>query len=223
MKKRSFTLLEVVTSLGLFSVLAALLIGWFCFLHDVDCRIEKSQSEQKQLLTTYRRIEKLFEVTNEERFFPLPFFTTYESYSRPAGAPCLVFYFDHGIQQEPLFSGKLIGKLYHNSKDETLELHFWPLPRENYIYDNQGRKVTLLENVKQIDYLFYYPKNFSLAVNPQDVGNTIPLEGWQKEWKQSYQKLPAQVKLTVKWEQKKRDDFVMTFDLGAPIIMEDSI
>jgi hypothetical protein len=220
MRRSSFTLIEVITTLGLFSMMAALLIGWFCSLQKLEFKIESERIESHMQLTSFRRINKLLESARQEEF--ILFFTDYETYATPNSSPFLIFHFDHGVQEDPFFSGRLIGKLYHNPQKESLDFLFWPLPTENHSFERIARNVTVIENVKRMDFSFYSSPDHSKPVNPHEVGNTQPREGWQSEWKESYEKLPALVKLKVDRTQKKKS-FEMTFDLKASVFMEELI
>jgi len=209
MKKRGFTLIEVVTSLGLFSIIATLCVGWYVQLAVFEGKIEQRQQVALTSLTAYQQLEDFFSCVVEERAHRPLFQTSYD----PECGASLVMHVDLGVQASPEFSGKVVGKLFHDPQEKELKLTVWPLPIEKMM-PTVSRTLILLEDVEDIEFSYFHPQDYSKAVHPKDIGDTHPLEGWQKEWKASYEKLPAQVKLTV--SQKKRE-LPMQFDLGAPI------
>lgn len=214
-KKRPFTLIEVVTTLTLFSIMAIFVMSWFVSLSTIDSKLDKKRNSICNLIETQRTIDHLLDYARESGGSRPIFLSSYDR--RGLESPgSLVFQFDNGVQNSPLFSGKVLGKLAHNPISKELIFLIWPLPSTIHPFPKERREIVLLERVEKAEFEFFHPQDFTKAVKPKEIGDTVPPEGWQKEWKQSYYTLPAQIKLTLKFV-KEDKEMLMRFDLGQPI------
>ena len=93
-------------------------------------------------------------------------------------------------------SNAILGRLYHDQKNQTLCLEVRPHPESNK--DIPVQTHTLLEDVKAISFSFYNPPvDPQKIVNPQTIGDSIPPFGWQADWKKGYYALPTVVKVII--------------------------
>src|ERR1700733_12934608 len=114
MKKRAFTLIEVVVSLTLLS----LLLGTLFFYYRSLSTQKKGMSDHlwalKEETFCEMRLRPLFSSCNS-------LFTAENSH--------LVFTCERKAEQDPLLSGKVLARLFWDQGSETLCITFWPDPK----------------------------------------------------------------------------------------------
>lgn len=75
-------------------------------------------------------------------------------------------------------------------------LGMWPHPREKK--RDPSRTIILIEDVADLSFSFYHPPElFKKTVDPENVGEVKPKEGWQSEWDQHFKMLPAMIKISL--------------------------
>ena len=208
MKKRPFSLIEVTISLGLLALLLSTLLFW-----------HRSLSRDKEKFTKLKwpLMEERYAGQRLQHILPkaeLPFFKSDLSES-------LVFIFDRGPFEDPLLSGKVLGRLYHDAATHALCLGIWPYPNKEETRHHPSQTLVLLNRISSCKFEFYNPPDpLKKIVDPEVVGLSNPNEGWQDLWKGDYNKLPALIKLTVTrdLQDELKEPFVYCFELPVPII-----
>lgn len=194
-KRRAFTLIELLTALGLLSVMLASLFFW-------TRQLTVSRAQQENAVWPSR----LCRYADQRLTQTLPKATG--SFCTQEGA--LIFTFDNGPHPDPALSGEVLGKLYL-SDHGALCLGIWPKdapePAETHV---------LLKDVEELTFSFYYPPQTRLQVNPDQVGKATPKELWQSTWELEYATLPAMMQLSFVYREEKQT-FGYDFD-AHPIV-----
>lgn len=183
MKKRCFSLIEVLVSLGLISLLLSTLFFWYHAL-------SKQKEEARQLKAPLReeryaqqRLRSLWQKVK------LPFF------SSETGC---VFFFDQGATAFPELSGTVLGRLYYDQENHRLCLGIWPAPDKDACRSSPSCALVLLDRVTECTFCYYHPPDpFKQPVNPEEVGHVRPQEGWQDRWEAAYKTFPALVSVHI--------------------------
>ncbi|MBS0623838.1 MAG: DUF1494 domain-containing protein [Verrucomicrobia bacterium] len=210
MKKRSMTLLELLISLGLFSILLTSLLFWYSHLAKQKTAFSQLFPPLLQEHYAYLRIEKSLDhivTANQTIFF---------SAQEPDGSKSLIFSFDHGVQADPAFAGSVLAKLYWDSQQQTLQLTLWPCPKEDLKIPSISKTYLILDHITGFDIAFFAAKIPSiLPVSPQHIGQEMPPFGWQPTWQQAYQQTSALLRIDL---QRHQDSLQWTFDLHQPLL-----
>jgi prepilin-type N-terminal cleavage/methylation domain-containing protein len=197
-KKRAFTLLEILISLSLLTILLGTLFYAYFQLSKPEqaadsalmWHMEEEKFVQKRLTRLFETTQLLFSTDNR-----------------------LVFTFENPPCKEPELSGRVIGTLFLDASSHTLALAVWPSIGQspNYI-------TPLLENVSSLSYSFYFPSNHALQVDPDKVGVAFPKSGWQSTWEKAYGTLPVMLKLDVRYLNSE-ESTVFVFDLPSTLMV----
>lgn len=97
----------------------------------------------------------------------------------------LVFVYDNGVDGNPLFASRVLGKLYLDNQG-NLSLLTWPLPKKNFNQSPPMRKEVLYTNVEKIGFEFFQP-----PTGEQE-------KGWRTSWNLDAPELPAIVNIVIK-------------------------
>lgn len=199
LKKRPFSLIEVVICIALFTLLLNSLFGWYRHLNDKKRVLEKENSHLVEKRYFLQRLNNIIPCATT------PFF--YED--------GLVFKFDRGLHENPALSNIILCKIYRDTKSNTLFISIWPDPEKKFSHE-PNQIFPLLDNVTELEFSYYFPPNpFKKGVDPEHVGKNIPKEGWQKTWLYDYGVLPAIVQMNFTHCGEKQE---LLFDLNHPII-----
>ncbi len=200
MKKKSFTLIEVLISLGLLTLLLSTLFYWYFSLSTQQKELQLLQIPLQEEEALYRRLNQILPTIQHCCYLRDP--------------QHLVFFFDRGVCDEPLLAGTPLGCLYSIPKENKLYLTLWPKPDTEVLHREPQETYLLLENISQVAFSFYYPLQADrLTVDPEKIRDPLPREGvWQEEWPLDYKKLPAFIKM--KFEREARA-VEWIFDLGT--------
>jgi Protein of unknown function (DUF1494)/Prokaryotic N-terminal methylation motif len=208
MKKRSFSLIEMVISFALLSLLLTTLFFWY---HSLSKRREEVGRLRAPLMEeryTHQRLQWVIPKAES------PFFIGEDG--------SLVFLFDRGPCPLPDLSGKVLAKLYHDPSLRTLCLSIWPKPTQDNLRQLPMQTVVLLDGIASCSFEFYSPPDpFQLPVDPDAVGSLEPTAGWQNQWRAAYQSLPAFVKLILVRDSQQgleERSIEFLFDLPVPLI-----
>lgn len=198
MKKRTFTLMELLLSLVLFGLLLEALFFWYRHMNITQ---EKMETDKWPILTeryTKQYLERIFQKIEGPRYF----FTS--STKDSLDGPSLVFTFDDGPRNNPLLSNIVLGRLFIDKKHHALCLGIWPHPTKKMSEPTQT--IILLEGVEHLSFKFYYPPDpFQMPVDPKQVGKIVPTIGWQTTWCSEYKTLPPLVKIQMNHLDNKED------------------
>lgn len=210
-KKRSFTLLEVLTTLFLFTIMLSSLVSYSYWITHIEENLEKKWNTLENLIFCQRSLESVFQSSKRARCPHPQFFTENK---------VLYFAYDRGVQSLPEFSGPVLAALYHDSKSQDLLLTLWPYqppttttgwmppPSNSFTFP-------LLSNVSECAFSFYAPPFGQKSISPKEIGSLHPQEGWQSDWRRSYLKPPSIMKISIKTE--KKDSYNLLFDLGESV------
>lgn len=193
MKKRSFTLLEVLISFSLLTVLMSTLFYFYW----------KAALDKKEL-------DHIFSLKFEERTCAIrlkKFLAVGDPLFFSDGKE-VVGIFNNGIDNDPLLSQEVLGKLHVDKNINSLCLTLWPHPKTELT--SPSKTYTLLPKVKALSFEFYTTPE-SLIIDPEWVGEDKPPVGWVKSWKKSYAQLPDAMKLLVQRSDDKEVTFVYPF------------
>lgn len=182
MKRRFFSLIEILVALTLFSFLMAALFFWHHRLtvqKSMLTKIERQVIEESLFVAT---LEKAFSRTSE----PTYFFTEDD---------ILYFVFDHGVDKVPLLSSQTLAALALDPDTSTVCMTFRPHPSKKK--SEPSRSIPLLSDVTTLEFKFYFPPDRSKVVNPEKVGGKEPPCGWHHDWSKEYAVLPPLVEVIV--------------------------
>lgn len=194
MKKRPFTLLEVLIALGLtMLVLSFLLLAYAGSERISSAWRERERKEfsklflQHRLGEVFRNLEEAFFITLDE----VPGVTL-------AGMPILVFSYDNGFIRDPALSRSVLGALFADAKGK-LNLITWP-ERELWgdLQIPPFHREILMEDITLFQVDFFQMKGEKEA-------------GWVKEIKT----LPGAIKVTA----AKKNEAPLTFMFPVPAIL----
>lgn len=205
LRRRFFSLIEVLISLALMSIILTTLSYFYYQVNLLHIASQKEQSKAFRLRYAESRLGDTLPKTVSPKD-PLNDFYFYTSTSSESiyqqGSHYLVFTFDNCVNLvDPLFSNHVLGQIFvDNKKNLTLSL----APSPNKWETNQPvpvQREVLLENVESISFELFAPpehtnQNDPSSTTEQEVPETTG--GWVQEWKQSYNRLPAIVKILLK-------------------------
>lgn len=178
--KRPLTLLEVTIALFLTSFLVVFLFGFFREISMENIEAETFDEKLFPLEKTEMRLGALLSaVEEEEKDKPALFYTEFK------GGNELIFSFNNGIDEDPLFSGPIRAHLGVSKKQ--LELHLLPLEE-----DRKVRKEILMENVKNVGFSFFH----------------LESKEWKSEWDKESGSLPVMMKVILAKEDGQTFEFV---------------
>jgi prepilin-type N-terminal cleavage/methylation domain-containing protein len=212
MKKRAFSLIEMVIALGLLSLLLSTLLFWYHSLTQKKTEFNRLKGPLMEERYAYQRLQNLLPKAE------LPLFTI------ELGGGVL-FVFDKGVDVKPELSGRVVAYLYHDEATHSLCLSLWPYSMLSETPSVPPPPILispLLNGVEACSFHFYLPPDpFRQPVNPEEVGRVRPSEGWQQRWADEYNKLPAMVKICITRNAQEGcplHTFEYLFDLPLPVI-----
>ncbi len=184
-RKRPISLIETIVCLGLVALLLSSLSFWYRSVTHQKHLFNKLKGPLMEERYAQQRLQRI--LSNVGR----PFFTSTSDKS-------LLFIFDRGPFEHPKLSGKVLGRLYFDEPSNSLCLGIWPYPDKDHPEYHPSQTVVLLDGVAQCYFSFYSPPDlFQKPVDPEEVGHPRPREGWQDEWLNSYDTMPALVKVVI--------------------------
>ncbi len=198
-RKHSITLVELLISLSLLTLLLSTLFFWY-----------RHHTVQKN------KIEKLKHPYLEERYLWQRLDHIVLAAESPVlgDSSTLVFRFDRGVSRDPKLSDRVVGKIYHDPGTRTLCLGVWPDFEDSKAVTEPSLSLTLLDEVDELKLRFYSPPNpFKKVVDPDQVGNPRPQDGWQSVW--TFKQVPAFVHMTLTRGINVREIYL---DLNQPIV-----
>lgn len=209
MRRRSFTLIEVLISMGLVSMLMAALLGMyshFAFLKR-DLKVAREKGFRLSYLQS-RLSRALSQVVPEAH-------KQFALYTSDFEGPSLVFVSDNGVDIVPNYSNLIVQRLYLNNQG-MLCLASWPMPERIESGSIPMRHEVLLDGIEEIEFEFFYPSeeeekvSTGIVVESDSVkAKPDPSEGpLYSEWKKSYRLLPVFVRLHVRGKRSNTFAFV---------------
>lgn len=227
------TMLEVLIAISLLAVLLSALLGFYQQIEKFQQKITQQKQEnfryfylQYRLGQVLPKILNNFPLDKDTKSHKLKKFYLYSSNRGNAiKNNSLVFVFDNGIDGNPLFSNRDIGRLYID-KDSNLCLSVWPAPIEVDSSNPPMRQEILLDKVSSLSFEFYLPPRPNKDDKPVDPqheqyhGKWLPLEDLDKiEYEtEDDRELPPILRIII---EKDSNPLVLPFVLinsGLPII-----
>ncbi|MCB1213605.1 MAG: type II secretion system protein [Chlamydiia bacterium] len=225
-RRRYFTLIEMLIAMGLIAILLTALMGIYRELTFVQSDLTENRQKIFQIVHLQKRLQDAlthalsFGKNKKKNVY---FYTS--NREDPSGFPRLIFTYDNGIDLNPLFSGNVIGAILLEKSDRgRLLLRRWPLKS---CIPNQTPPIQdeiLLDGVEAINFSFFYPRNPLEEVTNQNQSSqdviSIPADTWFTSWDYSYKRLPAVVKIELTLDEKakkllNRDKIELAFFLGG--------
>ena len=205
MRKRAFSLVETLVSLGLVALLLSSLAYWYRSITTQKITFNNLKGPLMEERYAHQRLQRIFPTIEN------PFFAS--------ASDNLVFIFDRGTYVEPKLSGKVLGKLYFDPYIKSLCLSIWPFPEAEKQERAPSQNFVLLDGVSACSFAFYFPPDLlKKPVDPETVGLPRPREGWQEIWLSSYKTIPALVKIHItRCENKGIEDHTIEYLFDLPI------
>ncbi len=205
-KKRAFSLVEILISLGLVALLLSSLAFWYRSITTQKAIFNHLKGPLMEERYAHQRLQRVLPSAQS------PFFTS-------ASEGSLVFIFDRGTCVEPKLSGKVLGKLYFDQASQSLCLGIWPFPEAERQERSPSQHFVLLDGVQACHFKFYSPPDlFQKPVDPETVGLPRPQEGWQDTWLSDYATIPALINVVItRCENRGIDDHIIEYLFDLPI------
>jgi|GEM_PF-4672723 len=177
-RKRKFTLIEILISLGLVTSILSTLLFFYTYINRLDAEMRREAREGFELRLIQVRLSPLFQTLFPPDDKTSFFFTTPEA----KGDFTLVFSYNNGFMLDSRFANEALGRLLINEQDQLLLLT-WPGKKawEENILPPVHMEV-LLEHVKNLKFRFF----------PRAEEGIQP----QEEWPRNLNKLPATLKMS---------------------------
>ena len=213
MKKRAFTLLEVVIAASLSISLITVLFYFYYQTILIGGKIEEEQRKRFVFRTLEARLGAVFPKIFSKRALEkdFVFFSTSQASFMKSGTESLVFSFDNCITLDKKFSYQVIGRLFVNPAGQLI-LALWPSQRS---WSNEElpllHRQILLEGVEDLKFSFFVPSTLENSVIPPEVKNQ-----WVRDWHKDYQTLPAIVRVSLVFKEKKERVNQMMFAYHLP-------
>lgn len=231
LRRRCFSLIEVLISLGLVSLLLTTLSFFFYQMNMMDIASQKQQSKAFRLRYLESRLGETLSQTTAPKD-PLKDFYFFTATSSDAiykpNSSHLVFTFNNDVSLvDSLFSNHVLGQLFLDNQG-NLTLALAPSPQKWEAHHSiPVQREILLEKVDSMEFNFFVPPESVESTEPESVESEPAkpkkslksvaqehpetIEGWTQEWKHSYQRLPALVKITLKMEGSLNQTKVFVF------------
>jgi len=188
MKKRSkktFLLFEILIALSLMGMLISLLFSFLVQTMRVEKKMQLARSTILERQTVQVRLQDLLISLSPDSLRP----TLYTKRFPEEEKESLVALFDNGIDPEPLFSGKVIGRIYLD-KNHDLCLVYWPY---NPMKNRPWRKEILCSNIEDVSFQFLETNE---KMDPKDTGQAKSL--WQQSLPKDMNRVPSIVRMSLK-------------------------
>jgi len=205
-RRYHITLLEVLIAITLTSALLMTLLGYYSYVQHLSRQINKAREEGFQERYAQYRLSQILLKVNKIEHKKDNFFTIDEGNYFVIGQS-LVFFYDRGVDIDPLYSGVVPARLFLD-RNNRLCLAVWPSPKslsgEEIPFPKEE---VLLGNVQRLKFLFYHPpdvekKDYVGAEKPVTTGEEKlePEKGWNETWDKNWSHLPAIVKIIITTE-----------------------
>lgn len=189
MKKKTFVLFELLIAFSLMGILLSFLFSYLVQTMKLEKKMETLRErvfEREKLQIT---LQNLFLSLTSDSTLPALYIDTIEEEKNPS----LIAYFDHGIDPDPLFSGKVMARIYLDPQ-KNLKLALFPIQEEG---KQLWREEILAKNVKSYAFSFFDGKDKS-----------EPL--WKERLTKKDTWVPQEIKLSI---QRQEDPLLFSFHL----------
>jgi len=191
-KKRAFLLFEILVALSLMGMLLTFLFSFLVQSMKVEKKIEKVRHLMMGRQYMHIRLQDLF-MSLGSIGPQCPFSSAKNS---------LVFYFDHGVDPDPVFGGMVEGRLFLD-EDLHLKLIYGPIPLD---LEGVWRKEILSSRVSEVSFQFLALEDFLDIPKPLRAQHR-----WVTQWSQEEKAIPSIVRMTM-----TQDGEVLQFAFRLP-------
>lgn len=153
-KKRFFTLIEIIISLFLITIIITFLFGYFTKISKVELEIEKTKKIVYEKGNLHIRLNNIFAELYSKEINQNPFYTEFEKNTKNI---CLNINFNNGVDPDPNFSDILKAKIFVNEKKDLI-LEIFSNDKKNKI----PRREILFKNVDNLEYKFLSNNDFQM-------------------------------------------------------------
>jgi hypothetical protein len=171
MKKRFFTLIEILIALFLIGTILTTLFRFFSSTSILEKKLKEVKEDIFFKNNLQVKFDTLFSKIFHKNFSKTSYFYTDEKNH-------LHFVFDNGIDPNPKFSSHIKATLFLNKNNELI-LKTMPFKKNPKIY----REEILIKNVKSLNFEFFSKKDFSFSTTTT--------------WPKKKLTLPAALKITI--------------------------
>ena len=214
-KSRSFSLVEALVAMALFSLVISTLFGLFWHNVRISDELNKLKKNSEKVRRAHSRMQNIF----SKLIFKSAQCHAFYSPSKNAGSKydqgqSIIFTFDNGVDREEGFSYDVVARLYLDT-DNKLSLAIWPNPTLKQSKPENIHKEVLLDGVESMNLEFWKVAASKTKV-PKDK-----LEKWISEWEKEYEDVPTLIKITLRYQSGKGiEDLAFSFitepnDIGA--------
>jgi hypothetical protein len=213
MKKRSFSLLEVLIGLALSSILFAVLLGAYFQAQYAAIKVAKEEKDRFPEKFLLHRLSEVFLNLSQDVDQTAQFFYTLDLAESLGNAPALLFSYDNGMVLTPWLSGNVLGLLFLD-QDKNLTLITWP-SRDKWADDKPQKmhREVLWSNIEIVRFDFFYV--------PENNGEAGKAPSWLRgAWPKEIKGVPAAIELFLETSEKKNHSFLFPIPSQLAIFRE---
>ena len=213
-KKRFFSIIELLVAVGLLSILLFSLFGFYQMFYSLQEQLDSLREESyQQRYAQFRLNEVLPKSIRAGSSKSFDFFTS-KGFSSDHSS--LVFVYNRGVDIYPWLSNLVLSRLYLNGNTGELCLVSWPIPSKEREESPPMKREVLLNRVKSVSFQFFTPPDLKKKIDNKHPITTgaetleSPKGQWIPYWDKRFKELPALVEVKVeRWD--KREENLETF------------
>ncbi|MBN4067121.1 hypothetical protein JYU14_03455 [Simkania negevensis] len=225
-----FTLLEMLVAFALFTTLSSMLFGSYFYLYRAKQNMERFEKNVYKHHYGRFRLQQVLQDAcppspspekESEKELSL-FFTLDKENNGGMAPPSLIFTYDNGVDDNPLFSSQVLGMIGTTPHGQLL-LITWPSPFKWREQSPSPRIEVVFDKVEQFDMTFFYPPSHSKKdVAPKDVDKgreiLIPPPGRLNRWKKEYGVLPVLMEIAISFQDGTTKQIPIAFTRGDNLV-----
>ena len=191
----------MLVGLGLLAALLSLLFSFFTSSAKMDQKLKQSQHALLERQNLMNRLQSIFVSSIASNALD-DASSLYTKNMQKEGPLNLIVLFDHGIDPDPAFSGRCLGRIYLNEANQ-LCLAIWPEAHQKG--GGKVREEILMQNVSSFQFRFLN-RNQKEAIE------------WAEKWpKEEKRNIPSLIELDLWVGQEKEEDpsLILTFILPS--------
>ncbi len=204
-RKRPFTLLELLIALGLVAILLTVLFRFFALSVRMDQKIEQAREILHQQQQAQTRLSSVLTSIAPRSSLEASGGSCF--YTRKDVMPGLFVVFDNGIDPNPLFSGPVLGRIYIDG-GANLSLAICPLEKTA---GELHRKEMLIPHVQAVRFQFLAKKTLQ-----EPDAKSIPVNAcleWRSDWPKNRWDIPSTIRMMI-----QQDGQEVAFAFSLPLV-----
>ncbi len=186
-KKRFFTLIEVIVSLTLITIVITILFGYFTKISKVEQEIEDIKKIVYKKSNLQIRLNNIFAQLYSKDFNQIPFYTEVEKNEKNLS---LCINFDNGVDPDPNFSDVVKAKIFID-KNSNLILEIWSKDKKTKI----TRKEILFTAVNNLEYKFLSSND--LQMKSYEIEKITDTLYWYNFWPKERNTTPSVIYMKI--------------------------